>query len=64
MREGEVRDLLDLKSTIKLGSFVILYIKQRFGSGISTNISDTLAKKVFAIQFDHIVLPFTYGHHV
>jgi len=23
MREGEVRDLLDLKSTIKLGSFVI-----------------------------------------
>ena len=37
----------------------ILYIKQRFGSGISTNIRDTLAKKVLAIQFDYIVPPST-----
>ena len=42
----------------------ILYIKLRFGFGISTNIRDTLAKEVLAIQFDHIVPPSTYGHHV
>jgi len=40
---------------------VILYIKQRFGSGISTSIRDTLAKEVFAIQFDYIVLPSTHS---
>jgi len=43
---------------------LILYIKLRFGSGISTNIRDTLAKKVLAIQFHDTVPPSTYGHHV
>ena len=48
------------KCKISIGIF-ILYIKQRFGSGISTNIKDTLAKKVLAIQFDYLVPPSTHA---